>query len=281
MIAANRPIQRPRDARLLVVLADGRISHAPRSRLVEFLHPGDLVIANDAATLPASLHGVHVPTGAEIEVRLAGTVNRSPGDTSNRRSKDPKKLLRAPRKVGSPKGGKARKTFQPFRLPAFQPYCDVVSSLSCSFSAIVFGAGDFRTRTEDRPLPPLLSPGDRLVLGPLSATIDALLDHPRLVSLRFSGPPDAVWAGLARHGRPIQYAHVPTPLALWDVWTPMAGAPAAFEPPSAGFAIDWAMLGAMRAPDRVRLDHARGGPVIDWRSGARSPPSVRRALPDS
>jgi len=266
MIAANRPIQRPRDARLLVVLADGRISHAPRSRLVEFLHPGDLVIANDAATLPASLRGVHVPTGAEIEVRLAGTVNRSPGDTSNRRSKDPKKLLRAPRKVGSPKGGKARRvkveglkggnfrlrtlqpwTFQPFRLPAFQPYCHVVSSLSCSFSAIVFGAGDFRTRTEDRPLPPLLSPGDRLVLGPLSATIDALLDHPRLVSLRFSGPPDAVWAGLARHGRPIQYAHVPTPLALWDVWTPMAGAPAAFEPPSAGFAIDWAMLGAMRA----------------------------------
>ena len=246
MIPANRPVQRPRDARLLVVLADGRISHAPRSRLVEFLHPGDLVIANDAATLPASLRGVHVPTGAEIEVRLAGT--------------------RAPRKVGSPKGGNARRvkvegpkggnfrlrtlqpwTFQPFRLPAFQPYCDVVSSLSCSFSAIVFGAGDFRTRTEDRPLPPALAPGDRLVLGPLSATIDALLDHPRLVSLRFSGPPDAVWAGLARHGRPIQYAHVPTPLALWDVWTPMAAVPAAFEPPSAGFAIDWAMRGAMRA----------------------------------
>ena len=76
MIAANRPVQRPRDARLLVVLADGRISHAPRSRLVEFLHPGDLVIANDAATLPASLHGVHVPTGAEIEVRLAGYTTR-------------------------------------------------------------------------------------------------------------------------------------------------------------------------------------------------------------
>jgi S-adenosylmethionine:tRNA ribosyltransferase-isomerase len=248
MIAANRPVQRPPDARLLVVLADGRISHAPRSRLVEFLHPGDLVIANDAATLPASLRGVHVPTGAEIEVRLAGTFNRSSGETANRRSKDPKRLLRAPRKVGSPKGGKAQPwTFQPFRLPAFQPYCDVVSSLSCSFSAIVFGAGDFRSRTEDRPLPPALAPGDRLVLGPLSATIDALLDHPRLVSLRFSGPSDAVWAGLARHGRPIQYAHVSTPLALWDVWTPMAGVPAAFEPPSAGFAIDWAMLGAMRA----------------------------------
>jgi S-adenosylmethionine:tRNA ribosyltransferase-isomerase len=111
----------------------------------------------------------------------------------------------------------------------------------------VFGAGDFRTRTEDRPLPPDLAPGDRLELGPLAAAIEALLDHPRLVSLRFSGQPHDVWAGLARHGRPIQYAHVPTPLALWDVWTPIAGVPVAFEPPSAAFALDWAAIRAMRA----------------------------------
>ena len=55
----HRPVQRPRDARLLVVDAQGRITHAPRSRFVDLLQPGDLVIANDAATLPASLHGVH------------------------------------------------------------------------------------------------------------------------------------------------------------------------------------------------------------------------------
>ena len=56
-----------------------------------------------------------------------------------------------------------------------------------------------------------------------------------------------MWAGLARHGRPIQYAHVPEPLALWDVWTSIAGPPVAFEPPSAGFALDWRALAAMRA----------------------------------
>ena len=161
MIAASRPVQRPRDARLLVVHADGRISHAPRSRFVDLLRPGDLVIANDAATLPASLHGVHLPTGAAIEVRLAG-----------RASLD----------------GRGRP----------------------DFSAVVFGAGDFRTRTEDRPLPPMLAPGDRLALGPLVATVEALLDHPRLVSLRFDGSASSVWAGLARHGRPIQYAHLPS-----------------------------------------------------------------------
>jgi len=63
MIAADRPVQRPRDARLLVVTAQGRIAHAPRSRFVDFLQPGDLLVANDAATLPASLHGVHLPSG--------------------------------------------------------------------------------------------------------------------------------------------------------------------------------------------------------------------------
>jgi S-adenosylmethionine:tRNA ribosyltransferase-isomerase len=67
------------------------------------------------------------------------------------------------------------------------------------------------------------------------------------VSLRFDGTPDAIWAGLARHGRPIQYAHAPLPLALWDVWTSIAGPPVAFEPPSAGFALDWGALAAMRA----------------------------------
>src|SRR6185503_4009875 len=175
MIAADTPVQRPRDARLLLVRADGRITHALRSRFVDVLKPGDLVVANDAATLPASLRGVHVPSGEAIEVRLAGRASLAPDRE--------------------------------------RP----------SFTAVVFGAGDFHTRTEERALPPPLSAGDRLVLGPLAATIETRLDHPRLVALRFDGTAGELWAGLARHGRPIQYAHLPAPLALWDVWTPIAG----------------------------------------------------------
>ncbi len=72
MIAASEPTQRPPDARLLVVNPGGLITHAPRAGLVGFMRPGDLVVANDAATLPASLVGEHVPTGEPIEVRLAG-----------------------------------------------------------------------------------------------------------------------------------------------------------------------------------------------------------------
>src|SRR5215472_7003271 len=128
------------------------------------------------------------------------------------------------------------------------------------FCAIVFGAGDFRTRTEDRAAPPHLSPGDQLLLGPLKANVNRLLGHPRLVSLCFQDPPDGVWAGIAHHGRPIQYSHVQAPLAMWDVWTPIAGPPVAFEPPSAGFALDWRSLALMRARG-VRfttLTHAAG-----------------------
>jgi S-adenosylmethionine:tRNA ribosyltransferase-isomerase len=214
MIAADRPVQRPQHARLLVVDAQGCMAHAMRSRFVDFLRSGDLVIANDAATLPASLRGVHMSSGSEIEVRLAGPPPRR------------------------------------FRnvLPR------LATTQAVEFAAVVFGAGDFRTRTEDRPQPPTLAPGDRFAFGlalsdvdgPLYATVEALLDHPRLVVLRFSGSPDAVWAGLARYGRPIQYAHMATPLALWDVWTPIAGVPAAFEPPSASFVLDWRSIRAMR-----------------------------------
>jgi len=211
MIAASLPAQRPPDAKLLVVDSRGRLNHAPRSALTEFLRPRDLVIANDAATLPASLEGVHLPTSGPIEVRLAGRRTLDVNDVQE-------------------------------------------------FSAIVFGPGDFRTRTEDRSAPPRLMPGDRLALGPLSAMIKRLLGHPRLVSLRFEGSPDEIWAGLAHHGHPIQYAHVPAPLALWDVWTPIAGPPVAFEPPSAGFALDWQALAHMRTKgvEFATLTHAAG-----------------------
>jgi S-adenosylmethionine:tRNA ribosyltransferase-isomerase len=211
MIAANLPLQRPNDAKLLLIDTDARITHAPRSTLAERLRRYDLVVANDAITLPASLAGIHSRTGHAIEVRLAGCRTM----------------------VGEAIG---------------------------RFTAVVLGAGDFRTRTEDRPLPPALESGDGLVLGPLRAVIERLLDHPRLIALRLEGSPASIWDGIARHGRPIQYAHMPAPLALWDVWTPIAGAPLAFEPPSAGFVLDWKMLAAIRARGTqfATLTHAAG-----------------------
>src|ERR1043166_8750171 len=184
MLAAQLPVQRPVDAKLLVVDERRNLIHVPRSAFVDFLRADDLVIANDAATLPASLTGVHQPTGKAIEVRLAGRPSLDPSD------------------------------------------------VNC-FSAVVFGEGDFHTRTEDRPQPPPLRPSEKLVLGPLTAIVEKLLGHPRLVMLRFAGTPDEVWSGLASHGRPIQYSHLQSSLELWDVWTKIAGLSVALEPPCA------------------------------------------------
>ncbi|MDB5871581.1 MAG: S-adenosylmethionine:tRNA ribosyltransferase-isomerase [Ramlibacter sp.] len=198
MKAAGIPLQRAPDAKLLVVDAGGGLRHAARARLADFLNPGDVLVANDAATLPASLAGVHAATRRAIEVRLAGRHSLDVNDVRD-------------------------------------------------FTAVVFGEGDWRTRTEDRPPPPALQAGDALLLGPLRAQVLRLLDHPRLVALRFEGEVDAIWAGIARHGKPIQYAHLQSPLALWDVWTRVAALPVAFEPPSAGFLLDWTLLSALKA----------------------------------
>jgi S-adenosylmethionine:tRNA ribosyltransferase-isomerase len=104
MIAADRPDRQ--SAKLLTVEANGGMRHLPRTALAMLFNPGDLVIANDAATLPASLCGMHLASGEPIEVRLAAWVT----------ARDPTRFI-----------------------------------------AIAFGAGDHRTRTEDRPLPPIFS----------------------------------------------------------------------------------------------------------------------------
>jgi S-adenosylmethionine:tRNA ribosyltransferase-isomerase len=211
MKAAALAVQRPADARLLVVDAEGGIEHRARSELAEVLVRGDLVVANDAATLPASLSGHHLASGADVEVRLAGR--------------------------GSLVGAEAGR-----------------------FLAVVFGAGDFRTRTEDRSAPPRLARGDTLVLGPLTAAVSRIIRAPRLIELSFAGTAEEIRAGIARHGRPVQYAHLPEPLALWDVWTAIAAQPVAFEAPSAGFVLDWRLLDrfAARGIGFATLTHAAG-----------------------
>ena len=211
MIPASAPTPRPLDGKLLVIDEWGTITDHARADFPALVREGDVVVANDAATLPASLAGLHVPTGSAVEVRLAGRDSLRPSDVTR-------------------------------------------------FTAVVFGAGDFRTPTEHRPTPPALYRGDALRLGPLRATALAVLAHPRLIEIRFENPVADIWEGLARHGRPIQYAYVPQPLAIRDTWTRFAGRPAAFEAPSAGFILDWAAIGSLRARGAVfaSLTHTAG-----------------------
>jgi S-adenosylmethionine:tRNA ribosyltransferase-isomerase len=205
------------DTRLLVVDPhageNAAIAETPIAALPDFLAPGDLLVVNDAATMPASLAG-RDPEGRPIEARLIAH-ERDEGH-------------------------------------------------AITFAAVLFGAGDWRTRTEARPAPPRQAPGTVLRFGrdaQLTATVTAVSPRsPRLVWLRFAGPPDAFWSAIYRVGRPVQYAHLADELPLWAVQNVYASRPWAFEMPSAGRPLTFGLLGELRRRGIgiARLTHAAG-----------------------
>ncbi|WP_437669393.1 S-adenosylmethionine:tRNA ribosyltransferase-isomerase [Sorangium sp. So ce131] len=209
MSPATWPRDNPLEERLLHVdprlgrLRDGRIADLPA-----LLQPGDLLVVNDGATLPASLRGA-TEGGAPVEVRLIGEL----ADEGR-------------------------------------------------YAALLFGAGDWRTRTEDRPAPPALGPGDVVRFGDdLSAAVERVsAASPRLVEIAFRERGASLWSALYRRGRPIQYAYVAAPLEIWHAQTRYASRPLCAELPSAGRPLVWSLLlDLIRRGVRVAsLTHAAG-----------------------
>jgi S-adenosylmethionine:tRNA ribosyltransferase-isomerase len=227
--ARELPDQRD-GARLLVIdPAGGRFAERRAVELPGLLRGGDLVVLNDAATLPASLAGRDAH-GDPIELRLiAGPRAADVGDE-----------------------------------PTFQ--------------AVLFGAGDWHQRTEDRPAPPRVRPGDRLRFGgpgaaALVAEVRAVSPlSPRLLEVRFDRAGAALWSALYRLGRVVQYAHLARPLPLWAVQNVYASRPWAFEMPSAGRTLSWQLLLELRRRGvaLASLTHAAGlsatgDPLLDAR----------------
>jgi S-adenosylmethionine:tRNA ribosyltransferase-isomerase len=122
--------------------------------------------------------------------------------------------------------------------------------------AVLFGAGDWRTRTEDRPPPPVVRVGD-LVAGLRITEVSAM--SPRLVQVELPDS-DAGMRELFARGRPVQYAHLEHELAPWDVQTVYAGRPWAVEMPSAGRPFTWGLLAQLagRGVRVATLTHAAG-----------------------
>jgi S-adenosylmethionine:tRNA ribosyltransferase-isomerase len=168
------------------------------------LRRGDVLVVNDAATLPASLHG-RTASGQPIEVRLAGTDEAG------------------------------------------------------AWRAVVFGGGDWRMPTEHRPPPPAVRTGERLRFDGLDATVTSV-EGARVVSLAFRPQGGALWRALYRTGRPVQYAYMVAPLALWHVQTGYAARPWGVEAPSAGLALSWELLLGLRGAGitLARVTHAAG-----------------------
>lgn len=216
------------DVRLLAVDPRRRtVRVTAMETLPALLAPGDLLVMNDAATLPASLLG-RDQGGRPLEARLAGHPPDAPDDGA-----------------------------------------------SGQFRAVLLGAGDWHQRTEDRPPPPPVSAGDHLQFGPLNATVTAVSPlSPRLLDLRFHQTGDALWAGLYRHGSPVQYAHLAHALPLWAVQNVYAGRPLAFEMPSAGRPLSWRLLldARARGVKLASLSHAAG-------LSASGDPALDAALP--
>lgn len=187
-----------------IARAGGAVTVCPFASLPELLRAGDLVVVNDAATLPGSLHGV-TARGEPIELRLAGPVDGS-------------------------------------RL-----------------SGVLFGAGDHRTRTEHRPLPPAVAIGDSLLFGPLVVEIVRIAGR-RVEVVARGDTGDHLWQALYAQGAPVQYAHRRERLPLYEVQTAYAARPWAAEMPSAGRPLTWEILLALRRAGIAiaTLTHAAG-----------------------
>ena len=206
-LPSRPPSEVPRQAvRLLVVdPAARRDEVVPFARFPQLLGEGDLLVVNDAATLPASLPA-RTQTGEELEVRLFD------GD-------------------------------------------------GAAWQAVLFGPGDWKTRTEDRPPPGAVAVGARLNFGSLSAQVIAVSAvSARLLRLQFLGPPEALWSLVYARGAPIQYAYRSEPAPLWTVQNVYATRPWAAENPSAGRPLSWdLLLEVRRRGARVAaLTHATG-----------------------
>lgn len=69
-LIAQQPAE-PRDSSRLLVLhrADGRIEHRTFRDIGDYLHAGDLLVANDSRVIPARLHG-RKSTGGAVEIFL-------------------------------------------------------------------------------------------------------------------------------------------------------------------------------------------------------------------
>ena len=192
--------------RLLVVDPTARKDAViPFARFSALVGPEDLLVVNDAATLPASLPAM-TADGTSFELRL-------------------------------------------------------FDGEGAQWGAVAFGAGDWRTKTEDRPAPPSIPVGAPLRIGALTArvTLVAALS-PRLLRIALDASPEQVWAEIYACGVPIQYAYRTQVAPLWSFQNVYATRPWAAENPSAGRPFSWEQLLAIRRRGAkvVALTHATG-----------------------
>ncbi len=252
MHPATTPRDTRSDTRLLAVDRDtGAVRDGDIADLPALLRRGDLLVVNDAATLPGSLHARttdHQPVELRLTAAPDGETVRAvvfgAGDwrtpTERRPPPPPLRPGDVLHLVASPDG-------------------HVLKDLSHAPETPRRGSEHVPTDMSTTPAPvtePV--PSD---LSAVTATVHAVDPRtPRLVQLRFSVRGAALWAALYRLGRPVQYSYLGAPLALWSVQTAFAARPWAAEMPSAARPLAWSTLLALRRAGVgiAALTHAAG-----------------------
>ena len=70
-LIAQHPTDKRDESRLLVLHKNtGQIDHRHFYDLIDYLHPGDVLVRNDSKVIPARLYGVKEGTGAHVEVLI-------------------------------------------------------------------------------------------------------------------------------------------------------------------------------------------------------------------
>jgi len=230
MHPATTPRDTRSDTRLLAVDRDtGAVRDGAIADLPALLRRGDLLVVNDAATLPGSLHA-RTHDHRPVELRLTG----APDDDTVRAALFGAGDWRTPTERRPPP--------PPLRIG------DVLHLVTSPEGHV----------PEDLSDKPGHVPED---MPEVTATILAVDPRtPRLVQLRLSVRGAALWAALYRLGRPVQYSYLGAPLALWSVQTAFAARPWAAEMPSAARPLAWSTLLALRRAGVgiAALTHAAG-----------------------
>lgn len=81
-LIAHTPVE-PRDSSRLLVLnrRDGSVEHRHFYDIIDYLHEGDLIVANDSRVLPARIFGVKDGTGARVEFLLLKQISGNRWET--------------------------------------------------------------------------------------------------------------------------------------------------------------------------------------------------------
>lgn len=241
--AALRTDEVSRHTVRLVVIGrqDDHLAITKFARLPELLRAGDLVIVNDAATLPGSLRA-RTAHGEELELRLSGPVetNRLYAvalGSGDHRTRTEHRMAPPPLAVGD------------------------VLAIVAPANRGALEAADASANADAGPTS-IARTGEAAATTHAVAllTVKIVATSGRRVELVARETGDALWQALYAAGAPVQYAHRPELLPLYAVQTAYAARPWAAEMPSAGRPLTWdVLLGLRRAGVEIAtLTHAAG-----------------------